>query len=170
MKVLHDWDRLWVDGGWARKRGLSLLFYYLSRKFPVLLKIKHFRENSEVIESEQMNYMETLVKLDKLSGVTPIFGIRDIIRIKYGNGIDELAIKYDLDVRRHIHRGEPPDPARERLWDPPLSQTRATWHFDTKWIRGDNLVLKPGELPVWHVDMPHNLAHYIDYLYKECEE
>ena len=168
MKVLHDWDRLWIDGGWAKKRGFSLLCYYLSRKFPVLSRIKYFRENGEAIESEQMTYMETLIKLDKLSGVTPIFGIRDIIRTRHGNEIDELAIKYDLDMRRHIHRGEAPDPARQRLWDPPLSQTRATWHFDTKWIRGERQDLAPGELPAWHVDAPHNLAHYINYLYEEC--
>lgn len=165
MKVLHDWDRLWIDGGWARKRGLSLLCYYLSRKFPVLLRIKYFRENGEVIESEQLAYMETLIKLNKLSGVTPIFGIRPIIKTRYGKEIDELAIRHDLDMRCHIHLGEPPDPDRERLWSPPLSQTKATWHFDTKWVRGERVALAPGELPLFHVDTPHYLAHYIDYLY-----
>ena len=168
MKVLHDWDRLWIDGGWARGRGISLLCYYLSRKFKFLSWIKYFRENAELLEAEKLAYMVTLIKLNKLSGVTTIFGIRDIIRTRHGKGIDELAIKYELDIRRHIHIGEPPDPDRERLWDPPLPQPRTIWHFDTRWIKGDNLVLGPGELPVWHVDFPYNLNHYIDYLYEEC--
>lgn len=170
MMVLHDWDRLWIGGGWARSRGLSLLCYYLSRKFRPLSRIKYFRENADRIEAEQLTYMETLIKLNKLSGINPIFGIRDLIRTRYGDEIDELAMRYDLDIRRHIHIGEYPDPDRERLWDPPLPQPRTNWHFDTRWIRGEKLVLEPGELPVWHVDMPYNLAHYIDYLYEECVE
>lgn len=166
MKVLHDWDRLWIDGGWALKRSISLFCYLLSKKFPILRKIKYFHENTERIQAEQLAYMETLIQLGKLSGVSPIFGIRDPIRKKYGKEIDELASKYGVDVRRHIHIGEPPDPDRIRLWEPSLTQTRESWSLDTKWVRGEEVILKPSELPIFHVDRPYYLTHYIDYLYK----
>jgi len=169
MKVLHDWDRLWIDGGWALKRSISLFCYLLSKKIPILRKIKYFHENTEKIQAEQLAYMETLIKLNKLSGVSPIFGIRDVIREKYGKEIDELALKYKVDVRRHIHIGEIPDPNRTRLWEPPLNQSKESWHFDTKWANGEEVILKPNELPVFHVDRPYHLSHYISYLFEMME-
>jgi hypothetical protein len=172
MKVLHDWDRLWIDGGWALKRSISLFCYLLSRKLPILRRIKYFHENTERIQAEQLAYMETLIKLNKLSGVSSIFGIRDAIREKYGEEIDKLALQYGVDVRRHIHIGEFPDPDRIRLYEPPLNQSKDSWHFDTKWARGEEVSLKSGELPIFHVDRPHHLAHYINYLFeiKENED
>lgn len=167
MKVLHDWDRIWIDGGWALKRSVSLFCYLLSKKIPVLRRIKYFRENTERVQDEQLAYMETLIKLSQLAGVSPIFGIRDVIREKYGDEIDGLASKYGVDVRRHIHVGELPDPDRIRLWEPPLAQSRESWSFDTKYARGEKVILKPGELPIFHVDRPYHLAHYIDFLHEE---
>ena len=170
MKVLHDWDRLQIDGGWALKRSISLFCYLLSRKLPLLNRLKYFHKNTEKIGYEQLNYMETLIKLDKISGVTPIFGIRDIIRGKHGEKIDELTLKYGVDVRRHIHIGEPPDPDRTRLWDPPLNQSKENWCFDTKWSQGEEPHLAPDELPVFHVDRPYHLPHYISYLFEVKEK
>lgn len=168
MKVLHDWDSLWISGRWALKRGISLFCYVLSKKLPLLLKIKYFHENTEKIQAEQLIYMETLIKLNKLSGVSPIFGIRDVIREKYGEEIDELALKYGVDIRRHIHIGELSDPNRTRLWEPPLNQSKETWHFDTKWAKGEKVILKPNECAVFHIDYPHYLSFYIDYLFGVC--
>lgn len=166
MKVLHDWDRLEIKGGWARRRGISLLLYCLVRKFNFLRKIKYLHENAERIEAEKIAYMETLIKLNKISGVDPIFGIRDIVRAKYGAEIDRLILDHDIDVRRHIHIGENSDPNRIRVWVPPLyGQTRVSWHFDTKFARGEKVVLGPEELPIFHVDRPFHLALYIDYLF-----
>jgi len=166
MRVLHDWDQLIIDGGWARKRGISLFSYWLSRKFTFLSRIKYFMENARHIEAEQLAYMETLIKLDEVCGVTPIFGIREVIRERYGKELDVLAIKYNVDVRHHIHIGDNQDPERRRLWEPSLTQSRDTWHFDTKWARGERVALGPGELPIFHVDAPHYLAYYIDYLHE----
>lgn len=166
MQILHDWDRTVIEGGWAKKRALTLFLYCLSRKFPILLRLKSFRENAQKVEAEQLAYMETLIKLGELCGVTPIFGLRDCIMEKYGKPISELAIKYDVDVRRHIHIGDPPDENRVRVWIPPLFQRRETWGFGLKYSRGERVILKEGELAIWHVDRPHFLALYIDYLHE----
>jgi len=166
MKVLHDWDRLVIDGGWVKRRFISLLFYGLCAKFKFLRKIKYLQENAEKLEAEQIEYMLTLIKLNQLCGVKPIFGIRDEIRERYDKEINELAEKHDLDVRRHIHIGKDTDPDRKRTWNPPLTQSRDTWHFGTSWVNGNPVPLKPNELPIFHVDRPQYLKHYIDYLYE----
>jgi len=166
MKVLHDWDRPYISRGWARLRGTSLLLYALSQKAPILYKIPFFRKNCRKVEEGQIGFMETLVKLDYIAGIKPIFGIRDEVRERYSERITLLEKTFNLDVRRHIHIGVEPDPTRQRLWDPPLNQPMHTWDFDTRWINGEKVELNPGELPIWHIDNPHHLAHYIDYLYE----
>ena len=113
--------------------------------------------------------METLIKLNRIVGVHGIFGIRDQIKEKHGKAIEELQAKYGAEIRRHVHIGEIPDPERIRTWDPPLTQSQGTWSFDIKWARGERVVLKPGELAIFHVDRPHYLRHYIDYLFEMIE-
>lgn len=166
MQVLHDWDRIGINGVDATKRGISLLCYMLTRKIPLLNRISIFRENTKRLEDEKIAYMETLIKLDKLVGVISVFGIRDVIRERYGKEIDELETKYGVDVRRHIHIGKAPDPKRKRLWVPPLTQSIETWHFDRKWVKGIKTILKSGELANFHVERPNELKNYIDYLYE----
>ena len=171
MKVLHDWDRLEVSGAWARSRGISLLLYALGRKFSFLNRIKYMRENTAKIEGEKLAYMRTLIKLNKLCGADMIFGIRDIVKNRYGEEINALRFYYGLDVRRHIHIGENDDPYRIRSWIPPLpKQTNNSWHFDTKFEWGKKVSLKPGELAIFHVDRPFHLALYIDYLFEEMKK
>lgn len=169
MKILHDWDTLRIEGGWARRRGISLLLYWLARRFTFLQKIGWLRRNFERVQYDQMRYMKTLIKLNRIAGVEDIFGIRDQIKEKHGMEIEELQIKYGLDIRRHIHIGEIPDPERIRVWDPPLTQSKDTWSFDRLWARGKKVELKPGELAIFHVDRPHYLRHYIDYLFEMIE-
>lgn len=166
MKVLHDWDALGVGGRWALARAWTLFIYALSRGFRWLNQLRYFREVTEAMNSEQLDYMETLIRLDQLSGVVSIFGIRDCIREEYGDQIDELAIRYDVDVRRHVHVGETPDPNRIRAWEPPLTQSVRSWSFDTDWVNGEDPALEPGDLPVFHVDSPSHLRHYIRYLHE----
>ena len=166
MNVLHDWDRLVIEGGWVKRRFMSLFLYGLCRKFKFLRKIKYLKKNAEKVEAEQLSYMVTLIKLNRLCGVTPIFGIRDEIRERHDKEINALAEKYGLDVRRHIHEGNEPEPDRKRLWVPPLTQSMDTWNFDTEWIKGNRIPLKANELPIFHVDRPHYLKHYIAYLYE----
>jgi len=166
MKVLHDWDRLLIEGGWVKRRFISLFLYGLCRKFEFLRKIKYLKLNAEKLEAEQLAYMLTLIKLDRLCGVTPVFGIKDEIRERHDTAINALAEKHGLDVRRHTHIGDETDPDRKRTWTPPLTQSRDTWNFDTEYIRGNRISLKPNELAIWHIDRPHYLKHYIDYLYE----
>ena len=171
MKVLHDWDRLEIEGRWARSRGISLLLYCLSRKFNFLNRVKYVRENAAKIEGEKLAYMATLIKLNKICGVRQIFGIRDIVKNKYREEINALNLKYGLDIRRHIHIGENSDPSRIRIWVPPLyGQTRESWHFDTKFARDETVVLGFNELPIFHLDRPYHLSLYIDYLFEEMKK
>lgn len=167
MSVLHDWDRTIIEGGWAKRRSFSLFLYCLVRKFNILRHIKYFRENAEKIEAEQLAYMETLIKLNRICQVDMIFGIRDVVHEKYAWELDKLILAYDLDVRRHIHKGENDDPNRVRSWIPPLpKQTKNSWHFDTKFAKGERVKLKKDERPIFHIDRPFHLALYIDFLYE----
>ena len=169
MRVLHDWDRLWRSGSWTFRRGKSFVLYALARKFKILNRSGYIRRNNQRIEREKLDYMETLIKLDLIAGISPVFGIRDEIRARYWPEIEELREKYGIDIRRHIHIGEDfKDPNRDRLWDPPLeNQTPASWHFDSKFIKGERVELAEGELPIWHVDRPNLLGRYIDFLFEE---
>ena len=167
MKVLHDWDRLELEGGWAKRRSISLFLYCLVRNFNFLKFIKYFRENAERIEAEQLAYMETLIKLNELCKVNMIFGIRDQVHDVHGEEIDRLAKIYRLDVRRHIHIGKNHEEDRIRSWLPPLpDQTKNSWHFDTKLAKGEKIKLKKNERPIFHVDRPFHLALYIDHLHE----
>ncbi|MBA7491319.1 hypothetical protein ES702_01864 [subsurface metagenome] len=169
MKVLHDWDTLKIEGGWARSRGVSLLCYWFARRFTFLQKIRWLRRNFESVRAEQLRYMETLIKLNRIVGVHGIYGIRDQIKELHGKEIEELKAKYGAEIRRHVHIGKNSDPKRTRTWDPPLTQSPESWHFDLNWAKGKNVKLKPGELAIFHVDRPHYLRHYIDYLFEMNE-
>ena len=167
MKVLHDWDRIEVNGRWALNRGLSLMLYALSRKVGILNKITFIRENTLKIEGEKLAYMEILIKLNKICRVDQVFGICDLAKAKYGEEIKALALKYDLDIRGHIHMGEDEDPARARTWTPPLeAQTRQSWRFDTDYEMGTRAILGPDERPIFHIDRPFHLSLYIKYLFE----
>ena len=167
LKVLHDWDRIKRSGSWALRRGISLLVYGLSVKLPGLNRIKAIEKSNSKICQEQLEYFETIIKLDLIAGIIPIFGILDEVRDKYGNEIDELARIYGVDVRRHIHIGNNKDPNRKRVWEPPLNkQTPNSWSFEYHYMRGNKKELQPGGLPIFHIDQPHFISFYIDYLFE----
>ena len=109
--------------------------------------------------------METLILLDRLVGVTPIFGIRNPVLTRYLNELTEIRLKYGVDMRHHYHIGSPPDPNRIRGWIPPLDQSIKSWTFEKDFIAGRG-ELGPGDLPIFHVDNPENIRHYIRYLYE----
>jgi hypothetical protein len=95
-----------------------------------------------------------------LIGVTPIFGIRDTVLAKYPD------LKTYPNLRVHTHIGKAPDPNRVRIWNPPLNQPSYTWHYDRDYMMGKTVLLKSRDTyPVWHVDTPQDLPHYIDFLY-----
>jgi hypothetical protein len=141
--------------------------YSLSIRIPFLNIFHAVLKNKLRIEKENLDYMETLIKLDRIAGITPVFGIRDRVRERYGKRIDELEKRYKVDIRRHIHIGENSDPNRKRVWEPPLTQSRESWHFDLLYRQGKKVNLKPGELPLFHVDRPNLIKVYIDYLFDE---
>jgi len=173
LKVLHDWDRNTRSGSYTLWRGINLILYGITKKFPFLNRIKYVRKKNDEIEGEMLRYMETLIKLNRIAGITPIFGIRDEVREKYGERIDELGELYRVDIRRHIHIGEDPDPDRKRVWEPPLEDQDIinarmdSWHFDSHFVKGQRVELVPGELPIWHIDRPNWLPDYIDFIFEE---
>lgn len=107
----------------------------------------------------------TLAKLDALVEVKSIFGILAEIWPQNLDVIKELKL-YGVDVRMHFHEGKLSDPNRKRKWTPSLTQSPNTWHYDKKFIKGEMILLKKDELPVFHVDYPEFLRNYIDWLYK----
>ena len=143
------------------------MVYSMSLRLPFLNIFHAVLKNKLKIEKEKLEYMETLIKLDRIAGITPVFGIRDSVRERYGNRIDELEKSYRVDIRRHIHIGENSDPNRRRVWEPPLTQSRETWSFDSLFLQGKKVILKPGELPIFHIDQPRLIKVYIDYLFDE---
>ena len=165
MKVLHDWDSSTISGRKAMHRGISLVAYAISKVFPWLNLIRRIERNNKGLELERIFYMKTLIKLDLLLGIDPIFGIRDEVSSIYIEEILDLKEKFGLDIRKHFHIGSPPDPDRIRGWDPPLSQSMKSWTFEKDYIEGRG-ELEPGDLPIFHVDNPENLRYYIDYLFE----
>lgn len=154
MKVLHDYDQPALSGRYALRRGLDLILYAAAKPLGAHCPIHH----------ETDRHLETLIKLDHLCGVEPIIGIRHHVYNGKPQARDTCRL-YGVDTRRHWHIGEDDDPDRRREWDPPLAQSRNTWHYEERWIAGDPPALRRGELPVWHVDHPHRLPDYIDFLY-----
>jgi len=161
MMILHDYDSPFLRANYAFKRGLRLLLYGIAKYFglkPTFL---------EPIYNEVREYADTIIKLDKLIGVTPIMGIRDVVQDQYPNILEELG-KYGVDLRTHTHIGEPPDPNRVRTYEPSdglENVSHNVWHYDTDYASNKNPTLNKGDIPIWHVDYPHFIKHYIDFLY-----
>ena len=166
LTVLHDWDRSGVYGRRALLQKMVSSFCILVASYvPVLLRLKFFHEPYEAYRAEKRRHLDTLLKLDTLTGVTPIFGIRDVVISEY----PELANYPHLRIHRHI--GEPPDQNRVRTWEPPLNQPPYSWHYDTDYVNGKKVLLKNHDIfPVWHVDHVHYLSDYIGFLYKVLVE
>lgn len=156
-EVLHDWDNPYPSGSWALKRGISLICYAVT---------KFLKHPMGSVANETDSYVITLLKLDELLGIRPIFGLRDEVSAVKGSTASMLKLG-GYDVRRHVHVGERLDPKRTRTWEPPLNQSPATWHFEDDCIAHRPTQLFEGELPCWHIDYPHHLRAYIDYLHSE---
>ena len=161
LTVLHDWDSSGVYGRRTLLQKMVSSFCILVASYvSVLLRLKFFREPYEAYRAEKRRYLDTLLKLDTLTGVTPIFGIRDTVLTEY----PELVNYPHLRVHRHI--GEPPDPNRTRTWEPPLNQPQYSWRYDSAYVEGHRVLLRSRDTyPIWHVDHPHYLPNYIDFLY-----
>jgi hypothetical protein len=160
MKILHDWDDPYLKWKRAALIGFKYLLYSLCTLLGIKLKF------NDDIHNELRRYAETLAKLDKLVGVEPIFGIRDLIEEEYPE-IKQSLSQYNVDIRKHIHIGEDyKSKDRKRIWKPPLNQPKHTWHYDTDYVKGREPELNPRELPIWHVDKPYYIKDYIDFLYE----
>ena len=118
---------------------------------------------------DRRNYLDVLIQLDLLAGVTPVVGIRDEILCTYPDIFEQLKKRYGdkVEYHLHIHDGDDfTDDTRTRRWIPDLNQPMNTWHYDTDLFRDSKLVmLKKGELPIIHVDHVENLWEYVKYLY-----
>ena len=161
LTVLHDWDSDVLYGKRILLQGIFSSVCVLAVSFmPFLLRLKFFRDIHEEYRAKKRRYLDTLSKLDSLIGVTPIFGIRDTVLVKYPD------LRTYPNLRVHTHIGKAPDPNRVRLWDPPLNQPSYTWHYDRDYVSGKTVLLKSRDTyPVWHVDNPQHLPDYIDFLY-----
>lgn len=168
MKVLHDMDLPREAPYLAFKRGLKLILYSffmcLGIRFSFIDSIyEEFRENADLI-----------IKLDRLVGIEPVIGIKTEVQHIYPNIMTELR-KQCMDVREHIHVGDKKnrpfgwgqfsDPNRTRLWVPPLDQSKETWSYDTRYVAGEKMLLKEGQLPIWHIHRSDWVKHYINFLY-----
>ncbi len=162
MRVLHDYDEPHLSAKYAIRRGLRLLLYGIS-------KYLGFKTKSiESIYEETRENADTLVKIDRLVGVTTIMGIRDKVQEYYPNIISELE-EYGVDVRTHMHIGEAPDNNRIRTWEPIEGLEKITsnvWHYDKDHVLNKRPKLGDGEIPIWHVDRPNWIKYYIDFLYE----
>ena len=166
MRILHDYDNPYLGPNYAIKRGLKLIFYGIFKRLGLRPKF------TETIYNEVRNYTDTLIKLDKLVGVNPIMGIRDKVQDHYPDIMKELG-SYGVDVRTHIHIGEIPDLNRTRTYEPLTGLEHISsnvWHYDTDYVLNQRPKLKEGEIPIWHVDRPYFLKHYIDFLYEVLVE
>jgi len=166
IKILHDYDEPFLSGKYAISRGLKLIIYGICRYLGIRPKLV------ESIYNETRENADTIIKLDKLVGVTPIMGIRDVVQQYYPNLMTELK-RYGVDVRTHIHIGEAPNPQRIRTWEPIEGLEKITsnvWHYDKDHVLGKRPLLNRGEIPVWHVDRPNWLNHYVDFLYEVLVE
>ncbi len=162
MKVLHDYDEPCLSGKYAIRRGLKLLLYGISRYLGLKPKM------TEPIYNETRENADTIIKLDKLVGVTPIMGIRDKVQEYYPEIMTELE-KYGVDVRTHIHIGKAPDVNRIRTWEPIEGLEKITsnvWHYDKDHVLNKRPKLGDGEIPTWHIDRPNWLKYYVDFLYE----
>lgn len=162
MRVLHDYDEPHLSAKYAIRRGLKLLLYGMSKYLGFKPKI------TEAVYEETRENADTLIKIDKLVGITPIMGIRDKIQEYYPNIMSELE-EYGVDVRTHIHIGEAPDINRIRTWIPIEGLEKITsnvWHYDKDHVLNKRPKLGEGEIPIWHVDRPNWLKYYVDFLYE----
>ncbi len=160
MKILHDWDDPYLNWKWAALIGFKYLIYAFFSLFGVRPRF------TKDVKNELRNYAETLVKIDILCNVSPIFGIRDVVKKEYPEIHDILSSYDNVEVRKHVHIIENyKDPNRKRIWDPPLKQSKNTWHYDKQYVNNKKVLLNKDEIPVWHVDRSYFLKEYIDFLY-----
>jgi len=161
LTVLHDWDSPGVYGRRAILQKMVSSFCVLAvLSMPFLLRFNFFRVPYEAYRAEKRRHLDTLFQLDTLTGVTPIFGIRDTVLAEY----PELSNYPHSRIHRHI--GNPPNPNRTRTWEPPLNQPPYTWRYDSDYVEEKPVSLKSHDTyPIWHVDHVHYLVDYIGFLY-----
>jgi len=158
-RVLIDWDNPNIGGSWAIRKGLKLIVYGVLKGLGV-------KSLPKEIERETDDYALMLLRINDMAGVETVVGVRDPVRSVKAETVEKM-ISLGYDVRRHAHIGEPPDPDRKRIWEPPLSQSPQTWNYDREYVAGNPVELAPDELPIWHVDTPYWAKHYVNFLYNE---
>jgi hypothetical protein len=160
MKVLHDFDSPFLSGRYALKRGIQLVLYAISKKIKFLRRFEVIEE----VYNETTQYALTLAKLDKISNVQSFFGIHHNVRNIFPE-FSRVVEQYDANVIEHWH--ELSNGNSISKWNPPLHQRKETWHYDLEYKNKGKEVVKlaKDEMPIFHVDYPHLLEYYIDWLY-----
>lgn len=160
IKVLHDFDSPFLSGRYALKRGVQLVLYAISKKIKFLRRFEVVKE----VYNETKIYAQTLAKLDKISNVQSFFGIHNNVHNIFPE-FHRVLKQYDVNIIEHWH--ELSKSGSISKWNPPLSQRKETWHYDLNYKnKGKEVVkLEKDEMPIFHVDYPYLLEHYIDWLY-----
>jgi hypothetical protein len=158
MKVLFDWDLPSLDYMYTLKRGIKLIIYSVC----CVLHLRPKFLDDIYIETDKNAI--AIMKLNEMLGVETVFGIRDVVSDAKPYMVDYLK-EHGQDVRKHVHIGKH-GPNRIRTWEPPLTQSMDTWHFDVDYYDGHPPTLKEGELPIWHIDRPYRFGTYVDFIYE----
>lgn len=151
IKVLHDFDNPYLSGSYSLRRGLKLVIYALSKKFPPLRRLV------KDIYAETYSNCKTLAALDKLLGLDSRFGLKDEV-LEAFPGLDKELVKMGFHVHKHAHISR--DDVR---WEPTLDVEKEAWFFDQTFNRNRN-VPEDARWAVFHADYPYLLPTYIDFL------
>jgi hypothetical protein len=151
INILHDFDNPHISGKYALRRGVKLIIYAVSKKFPLL------RRFAKDIYTETYYNCKTLAILDRLLGVRSAFGLKDEVLQAFPSLRSELSAM-GFPVHRHYHIS-----TEDVRWDPPLDVEKEAWFFDQEFSK--NTTIKKGlKWAVFHADYPQLLSAYVNFL------
>jgi hypothetical protein len=119
----------------------------------------------EASTNETDDYLQTLIRLFQIGGVIPIVGLNDEVEAVKPGLREKLEVQ-GIEVHRHSHIGENSDPNRRRIWNPPLHQSQATWHYDQDYAMGRKPKIEAEDYPVFHADYPYLLSDAIRFIHE----
>ena len=163
VRIVHDWDFPLYRRKTCIKRAFWLAFYALfgwsrwaRKRIPKWLLYEKY---SQAI---------ALAELDKLLGVSSVFGITEDVKEVFPDIEDRLR-SMGFEVRYHYHVKQK-GVGRGR-WKPPLDVKPLNMIYDRRYVlKGVRRLPRKGELVVWHVDhMSYNLPFYLEFL-RRCKE
>lgn len=155
-EIMFDYDNDIWSGRKALRLGLKLI------KFAILkgLKLNIPEEFSELCD----NYGLHLVMMNKLIGIKTIVGIRDTLEKDIF--IERLRlIDPEIEIKSHIHIGNNNDKDKQRIWIPPIAQSKLMWKFEDRYCDKGKAIMLSTDIPLFHFDNPEHFSKYIEFLY-----